>query len=80
MPFVRLLCQCPTALLSSLDPASASNKTVVEDLAAANSPELEFANGSVCKAWFTKLEKAATYLTTAENITNKLREKLVFGL
>ena len=59
----------------SLDPASASNKTVVEYLAAANSPELELANGSLCKAWFTKLEKAAT-----ENVTNKLREKFAFGL
>jgi len=41
------------------------------------SPELELANGSLCKACFTKLEKAATYLTTA---TNELREKFAFGL
>ena len=59
----------------SLNPAaSASNKTVVEYLATV-SPELELANGSVCKACFSKLEKAATYLATAENITNELREK-----
>ena len=38
------------------------------------SPELELANGSLCKAFFTKLKKAVTYLATAENITNKLRE------
>ena len=49
----------------SLDPASASNlnKTVVENLATI-SPELELANGSLCKACFTKLKKAATYLAT----------------
>ena len=65
----------------SLNPVeSASNKTVVEYLANAYSPELELANGSVCKTWFMKLEKAATYLATAENITNKLREKFAFGL
>ena len=64
----------------SLDPASFSNKTVVDYLATVYSPELELANGSVCKAWFTKLEKASTYLATAENITNKLREKFAFGL
>ena len=64
----------------SLDPASVSNKTVVEHLAAANSPELELVIGSVCKAWFTKLEKAATYLATANNLTNKLQEKFAFGL
>ena len=64
----------------SFDPASASNKTVVEYLAATNSPELELANGSLCKAWFTKLEKAATYLATGEKITNKLREMFAFGL
>ena len=63
----------------SLDPASASNKTVVEYLATI-SPELELANGSVCKACFTKLKKAATYLATAENITNELQEKFAFGL
>ena len=57
----------------------ASNKTVVEYLATV-SPELELANGSLFKACFTKLEKAATYLTTAENIRNELREKLAFGL
>ena len=51
----------------SLNPASASNKTVVEYLATV-SLELELANGSVYKTWFTKLEKAATYLATAENI------------
>ena len=55
----------------SLDPASASNKTVVEYLATV-SQELELANGSLCKACFTKLRKAAIYLATAENITNKL--------
>ena len=38
----------------SLDPASASNKTVVEYLATV-SPELELANGSLCKACFTGL-------------------------
>ena len=64
----------------SLDPAFVPNKTVVEHLAAANSSELELANGSVCKAWFTILEKAATYLATASNLTNKLREKFAFGL
>ena len=63
----------------SLDPASASNKTVVEYLATV-SPELELANGSLCKACFTKLKKAATFLATAENITNELREKFAFGL
>ena len=63
----------------SLNPASASNKMVVEYLATF-CPELELANGSECKAWFTKLEKAATYLATAENITNELREKFAFGL
>ena len=50
----------------SLDPASASNKTVVEYLATV-SPELELPNGSLCKACFTKLKRAATYLITAEN-------------
>ena len=44
------------------------------------SPELELVNGSLCKACFTKLKKAATYLATAENITNELREKFAFGL
>ena len=29
---------------------------------------------------FTKLKKAVTYLATAENITNELREKFAFGL
>ena len=62
----------------SLDPAPAFNKTVVESLATV-SPELELANGSLCKAWFTKLEKAATYLAMADNITNELREKLAFA-
>ena len=51
---------------------------VVEYLATV-SPELELANGSLCKACFTKL-KAATYLATAENVTNELREKFAFGL
>ena len=56
----------------SLDPASASNKTVVEYLAAANSLELaQYARHDL---------KAATYLATAENITNKLQEKFAFGL
>ena len=64
----------------SLDPASASNKTVVEYLATVYSPELELENGSLCKAWFTKLEKAATYLATAKNITNELREKFALSL
>ena len=50
-----------------------SNKTVVEYLATV-SQELELANGSLCKACFTKLEKATTYLATA------LREKFAFGL
>ena len=63
----------------SLDPASASNKMVVEYLATF-CPELELANGSECKAWFTKLEKAATYLATTKTITNELREKFAFGL
>ena len=44
------------------------------------SPEVELANGSLCKACFTKLKKAATYLATVENITNELREKFAFGL
>ena len=51
----------------SLDPASASNKMVVEYLATF-CPELELANGSECKAWFTKLEKAATYSKMKTNI------------
>ena len=55
----------------SLDPAPAFNKTVVESLATV-SPELELVNDSLCKAWFTKLEKAATYLAMADNITNEL--------
>ena len=63
----------------SLDPAFASNKRVVEYLATV-SPELELANGSLCKACFTKLRKTLTYLATAENIINELREKFVFGL
>ena len=46
---------------------------------AAVSPELELANGLLCKACFTKLKKAVTYLVTAENITNKLQEKFAFG-
>ena len=65
MPFVRLLCQC-------LSPAaSASYKKVVECLATV-SPKLELANGLVCKACFSKLEKAATYLATT---ANEVREK-----
>ena len=66
----------------SLDPASASNKRVVEyTYLATVSPELlEFANGSLCKACFTKLKKAATYLATGENITNELRERFAFSL
>ena len=44
------------------------------------SPELELAYGSLCKACFTNLKKAVTYLATAENITNKLREKFGFSL
>ena len=72
-------CSASVQQRRSLDPASASNKTVVEYLATV-SPELELANGSLCKACFTKLKKAATYLATAENITNELREKFVFGL
>ena len=52
---------------------------VVEYLATV-SPELELANGSLCKACFTKLKKAATYLATAKNITNELQEKFAFGL
>ena len=39
------------------------------------SPELEIVNGSVRKACFSKPEKAATYLATAENVTNELQEK-----
>ena len=52
---------------------------VVEYLATV-SLELELANGSLCKACLTKLEKAATYFATAKNITNELQEKFVFGL
>ena len=52
---------------------------VVEHLATVR-PELELANGSLCKACFTKLKKAATYLAMAENITNELRDKLAFSL
>ena len=72
-------CSASVQQRRSLDPASAANKTVVEYLATV-SPELELANGSLCKACFTKLKKAATYLATAENITNELREKFAFGL
>ena len=72
-------CSASVQQCHSLDPASASNKRVVEYLATV-SPELELANGSLCKACFTKLKKAATYLATAENIANKLREKFVFSL
>ena len=57
--------------------ASASNKLVVEYLASV-SLELELVNGSVCKACFSKLEKATTYLATPENMTNKLEEKFAF--
>ena len=62
-----------------LDPAAASNKTVVEYLATV-SLKLELANGSLCKARFTKLEKAVTYLAKAKNITKELQEKFAFGL
>ena len=41
---------------------------------------IELANSSLCKACFTKLKKVATYLATAENITNKLWEKFALGL
>ena len=61
-------CSASVQQRRSLDPASVSNKTVVEYLTI----ELELANGSLCKACFTKLKKAATYLATAENIRNKL--------
>ena len=72
-------CSASVKQRRSLDPACASNKTVVEYLATV-SPELELANGSLCKACFTKLKKAATYLATAEIISNELREKFAFGL
>jgi len=62
----------------SLDPASASNKTVVEYLATI-SPELELANGSVCKACFTKLKKAATYLATLLQWSKELAEVFSVG-
>ena len=42
------------------------------------SPELELANGSVWKACFSKLEKAVTYLATAESITNEMQEKFPY--
>ena len=64
-------CSASVQQRRSLDPASASNKTVVEYLTIV-SLELELANGSLCKACFTKPKKAATYLAMAENITNKL--------
>ena len=35
---------------------------------------------ALCKACFTKLEKAVTYLAMAENITDKLLVKFAFGL
>ena len=82
---VRMILSCAIRTIAlpmskqrrSLNPAaSASNNTVVEYLATV-SPELELANGSLCKAWFWKLEKAATYLATAENIKNELQEKFV---
>ena len=75
------LYDCPASVKQrrSLDPASASNKKVVEYLVTV-SLELELANGSLRKACFTKLKTAATYLATAGNITNELREKLAFGL
>ena len=47
----------------------------MEHLGTDVSPELDLANGSVCKTCFSKVEKAATYLATAEKITNELREK-----
>ena len=72
-------CSASVQQRRSLDPASASNKTVVEYLATV-CPELELVDGSECKTWFTKLKKAATFLATAENITNELREKFAFGL
>ena len=72
-------CSASVQQRHSLDPAPASNERVVEYLATV-SLELELANGSLCKACFTKLKKAATYLATAENITNELREKFAFGL
>ena len=61
-------CSASVKQRRSLDPASASNKTVVEYLATV-SPELELANGSLRKACLTKLEKAANYVATAENIS-----------
>ena len=73
-------CSASVQQCHSLDPASASNKTVVEYLATVYSPELELENGSLCKARFTKLEKAVTYLATAKNITNELREKFALSL
>ena len=77
------VCTIPLPVSNSVAPSTqhlhGSNKTVVEYLATV-SPELELANGSLFKACFTKLEKAAIYLTTAENIRNELREKLAFGL
>ena len=76
---VFTICSANVQQRRSLDPASASNKRVVEYLATV-SPELELANGSLYKACFTKLKKAVTYLATAENITNELRKKFAFGL
>ena len=34
----------------------------------------------MCKACFTKLKKAATYLAMAENIANELREKFAIRI
>ena len=70
---VFAICSANVQQRRSPDPASASNKTVVEYLATV-SQELELANGSLCKACFTILEKAATYLATVENLTKELRE------
>ena len=58
-------------LCQRLSPAaSASYKKVVEYLATI-SPKLELVNGLVCKACFSKLEKAASYLATAANELRK---------
>ena len=79
----KLCClyDCSTSVQTASLPQSASNKTVVEYFAPPNIvQELELTNGSVCKAWFTKLEKAAAYLATAENIADELGTRLALSL
>ena len=60
----------------SLNPASASNKRVMEEYLATVSPELELASGSLCKA----CQEGCDLPCYAENITNELREKFAFSL